>query len=225
MIRKVQNTVAEPVCASKPIVVVVDDDLSVRESLGSLLRSVDLDARLFGSPAELVQGTIPDRPGCIVLDVRLPGVSGLDLQGQLAGLGIALPTIFMTGHGDIPMCVRAMKAGAVDFLAKPFRDQDMIDAVLTAIDRDMKRRARETAMEAIGAEYESLTSREREVLAHVATGLMNKQVAGLMGLSEITVKIHRASLMRKMNARSLADLVRKAGTLGVPRTPAGRRPA
>lgn len=203
--------------ASRPksLVIIVDDDRTVREGLDSLLRSVGLDTRLFGSPAELLQSPTPDVPGCIVLDVRLPGLSGLDLQNRLSKQGIDLPIIFMTGHGDIPMTVRAMKAGAVDFLSKPFRDQDMLDAVTTAIERDAQRRTEATAKDEIGARYETLTPREREVMAHVATGLMNKQIAGQIGLSEITVKIHRRNVMSKMGVRTVADLVRRAEALGL----------
>jgi FixJ family two-component response regulator len=197
------------------VVIVVDDDAGIRASLDSLFRSVGLETRLFSSPAELRGGALPDRPGCIVLDVRLPGVSGLDLQGQLARQGIRYPIIFMTGHGDIPMSVRAMKAGAVDFLSKPFRDQDMLDAVTAALARDAQRRAEAAAKEDIQAQYQTLTAREREVMGYVTAGLMNKQVAGQIGLSEITVKIHRANVMRKMAVRSFADLVRKAEALGV----------
>jgi FixJ family two-component response regulator len=182
--------------------------------LDSLLRSVGLDTLLFGSSAELLQSSIPDILGCIVLDVRLPGLSGLDLQGQLINQGVNLPIIFMTGHGDIPMTVRAMKAGAVDFLSKPFRDQDMLDAVTAAIELDAQRRAEAAAKDRIRAQYETLTPREREVMGHVTTGLMNKQIAGIIGLSEITVKIHRGNVMRKMNVRTVADLVRRAETLG-----------
>jgi FixJ family two-component response regulator len=199
------------------IVLIVDDDAAIRASLDSLFRSVDLETRLFASPAELLDSPLPDRLGCIVLDVRLPGVSGLDLQGQLTRKGIDFPIIFMTGHGDIPMSVRAMKAGAVDFLSKPFRDQDMLDAVTSALERDLRRRSEAAAKGDLRAQYETLTAREREVMGYVTSGLMNKQVAGLIGLSEITVKIHRGSLMRKMEAKSLADLVRKAEALGVSR--------
>ncbi|MCP3398698.1 MULTISPECIES: response regulator transcription factor [unclassified Bradyrhizobium] len=209
------NQVQPPAQSSSPVVIIVDDDASIRASLDSLFRSVGLETCLFGSPAELLGGTMPDGPACIVLDVRLPGVSGLDLQGQLARQGIGYPIIFMTGHGDIPMSVRAMKAGAVDFLSKPFRDQDMLDAVTAALERDAQRRAEAATKEDIRIQYESLTAREREVMGHVTAGLMNKQVAGLIGLSEITVKIHRGNVMRKMEARSLADLVRKAEALGI----------
>lgn len=204
-----------------PLVVVVDDEAAVRDSLDSLLRSIGLRTLLFGSPAELLQGSIPDAPGCLVLDVRLPGISGLDFQDQLSRNGIDLPIVFMTGHGDIPMTVRAMKAGAVDFLSKPFRDQDMLDAVASAIERDKLRRTEAASRDGLNARYGTLTSREREVLALVVSGLMNKQVAGKLGLSEITVKIHRGNVMRKMGVRSLADLVRHAEALGISR-PEGR---
>ncbi|UGX90495.1 response regulator transcription factor [Bradyrhizobium barranii subsp. barranii] len=209
------NQVQPPAQSSSSVVIIVDDDASIRASLDSLFRSVGLETRLFGSPAELLGGVMPDKPACIVLDVRLPGVSGLDLQGQLTRHGIRYPIIFMTGHGDIPMSVRAMKAGAVDFLSKPFRDQDMLDAVTAALERDAQRRAEAATKEDIRIQYESLTAREREVMGHVTAGLMNKQVAGLIGLSEITVKIHRGNVMRKMEVRSLADLVRKAEALGI----------
>ncbi|MEI4517230.1 MULTISPECIES: response regulator [unclassified Stenotrophomonas] len=200
---------------SPPLVVVVDDDAAVRDALDSLLRSVGLQTRVLGAPSDLLQAVLPDVPGCIVLDVRLPGISGLDLQGQLAAQGIHLPIVFMTGHGDIPMTVRAMKAGAVDFLAKPFRDQDMLDAVSAAIERDTRRRQDMAARGSLETRYATLTPREREVMAHVVAGLMNKQVAGVLHLSEITVKIHRGNVMRKMGVRSLADLVRHAEALGV----------
>ena len=207
-----------PARPSSSVVIIVDDDAGIRASLDSLFRSVGLETRLFASPAALLSASLPDCPGCIVLDVRLPGVSGLDLQGQLTRQGIGFPIIFMTGHGDIPMSVRAMKAGAVDFLSKPFRDQDMLDAVTAALERDAQRRTEAATKEDIRAQYETLTAREREVMGHVTAGLMNKQVAGLIGLSEITVKIHRGNVMRKMEVRSLADLVRKAEALGVSQT-------
>ncbi|MGY4506189.1 FixJ family two-component response regulator [Bradyrhizobium sp. GM24.11] len=212
------NQAQPPAQPSSAIVIIVDDDAGIRASLDSLFRSVGLETRLFGSPAELLGSALPDGPGCIVLDVRLPGVSGLDLQGQLFRQGISYPIIFMTGHGDIPMSVRAMKAGAVDFLAKPFRDQDMLDAVTAALERDVQHRAETATRDDIRAQYETLTAREREVMGHVTAGLMNKQVAALIGLSEITVKIHRGNVMRKMGVRSLADLVRKAEALGVSQT-------
>ncbi|SIR29962.1 MULTISPECIES: response regulator transcription factor [unclassified Bosea (in: a-proteobacteria)] len=206
-----------PAAPSPPLVVIVDDDPAVRESLDSLIRSVGLATRLFGAPAELLQGSLPDVPGCIILDVRLPGISGLDFQDQLARQGIALPIVFMTGHGDIPMTVRAMKAGAVDFLAKPFRDQEMLDAVTAAIERDRQRRGATAALDDLRSAHATLTTREREVMTHVVAGLMNKQVAGVLGLSEITVKIHRGNVMRKMGVRTLADLVRMAEALDVPK--------
>ena len=207
-----------PTQSLNSVVIIVDDDAGIRASLDSLFRSVGLDTRLYGSPSELLGGSLPDGPGCIVLDVRLPGVSGLDLQSQLVRQGISYPIIFMTGHGDIPMSVRAMKAGAVDFLSKPFRDQDMLDAVTAALERDAQHRAEAATKDDIRAQYETLTAREREVMGHVTAGLMNKQVAALIGLSEITVKIHRGNVMRKMGVRSFADLVRKAEALGVSQT-------
>jgi FixJ family two-component response regulator len=204
--------------AASSSVIIVDDDAAVRTSLDLLFRSVGLETLLFGSPAELLDSKLPNSPACIVLDVRLPGVSGLDLQGQLTRKGLAFPIIFVTGHGDIPMSVRAMKAGAVDFLSKPFRDQDMLDAVTAALERDAQRCTEAAAKENLRARYDSLTAREREVMGHVTAGLMNKQVAGLIGLSEITVKIHRGTMMRKMGVKSLADLVRKAEALGISQT-------
>jgi FixJ family two-component response regulator len=201
--------------SSQPHVLVVDDDAAVRQSLDSLFRSVGLQTKLFGSPAELLQSQIPNAPCCIILDVRLPGISGLDFQTQLSQHGINLPIVFMTGYGDIPMTVQAMKAGAVDFLPKPFREQEMLDAVTTAIERDRQRRREVAVNDDLRTKYETLTPREREVMAHVVSGLMNKQVAGLIGLSEITVKIHRGNVMRKMEVRTLADLVRKAEALGI----------
>jgi FixJ family two-component response regulator len=201
-----------------PTVLVVDDDEEVREALGSLFRSVGLEPKSFASSAELLRHKLPEAPCCIVLDIRLPGVSGLDFQTQLAKAEVHVPIIMMTGHGDIPMSVRAMKAGAVDFLTKPFRDQDMLDAVTQAIERDRKRRDAEKALAELRGLFESLTTREREIMALVTAGLMNKQVAGQLGLSEITVKIHRGHIMRKMRVRSLADLVRAAEALGLPHT-------
>ncbi len=211
---------SKPIAAppETPVVLVVDDDPAVREALSRLFRSVSLEPRLFASTAELLQHKLPEAPCCIVLDIRLPGVSGLDFQTQLAKAEVHVPIIMMTGHGDIPMSVRAMKAGAVDFLTKPFRDQDMLDAVTQAIERDRKRRDAEKALVELRGLFESLTTREREIMALVTAGLMNKQVAGQLGLSEITVKIHRGHIMRKMRVRSLADLVRAAEALGLPHT-------
>jgi len=199
--------------AAEPVVYVVDDDESLRDALGSLFRSVGLRVEVFSSAADLLRTTFPDVDSCLVLDVRLPGVSGLDFQAQLSRDNNNIPIIFMTGHGDIPMSVRAMKAGAIDFLAKPFRDQDMLDAVNAAIERDRARRQTERSLAGVRALFASLTAREREIMGHVTAGLMNKQIAAEVGLSEITVKIHRGNVMKKMNARSLADLVRMAEIL------------
>jgi FixJ family two-component response regulator len=198
-----------------PIVLVVDDDAEVREALSSLFRSVGLEPRLFSSTAEFLRHTLPVGPCCVVLDVRLPGVGGLDFQAQLIEANIHIPIVMVTGHGDIPMSVRAMKAGAVDFLTKPFRQQDMLDAVAQAIERDRQRRDSEKVFAELRGRFESLTAREREIMTLVTAGLMNKQVAAEVGLSEITVKIHRGHLMRKMGVRSLADLVRAAEALGL----------
>ncbi|UXN58538.1 response regulator transcription factor [Phyllobacterium zundukense] len=196
------------------LVIVVDDDAHLREALGNLFRSVGMRVELFGSTSALL-----DRPAtvtaasCLVLDIRLPGVSGLDFQNQLANLGNNIPIIFMTGHGDVPMSVRAMKAGAIDFLTKPFRDQDMLDAVSNALVLDRARRTSDGELSALVKRYESLTSREREVIALVTSGLMNKQIAGELGVSEITVKIHRGHVMEKMGVRTLAELVKKYETI------------
>jgi FixJ family two-component response regulator len=201
----------------QPVVFIIDDDASVREALGSLFRSIGLRTELFGSAPEFLRSKLPDAPSCLVLDVRLPGVSGLDFQKQLAEAKAHIPIIFMTGHGDIPMTVKAMKAGAVEFLTKPFRDQDMIDAVQLALARDRKRWENQRATAGLKARFDSLTEREREVMSLVTTGLMNKQIAAQLGVSEITVKVHRGNLTRKMGARSLAELVRMADELGVRR--------
>jgi len=199
----------------QPIVFVVDDDASMRQALARLLQSVQLRVEVFASPQEFLQSERPDVPGCLVLDVRLPGLSGLDFQAELLKADVRISIVFITGHGDIPMTVRAMKAGAVDFLAKPFRDQDLLDAVTTAIQRDQKRRELENAVADLRTHFSSLTPREREIMALVASGLMSKQIAAQIGLSEITVKIHRGHVMKKMGARSLADLVRMAEALGL----------
>jgi FixJ family two-component response regulator len=200
-----------------PIVYVVDDDASVREALQSLFRSVGLQVEARGSAAEFLQSKLPDVPGCLVLDVRLPGLSGLDFQAELAKAGIHIPIIFITGHGDIPMSVRAMKAGAVEFLTKPFREQDMLDAIQVAIEKDRGRREQDKKISELRNLFEALTSREQEVIGFVTAGLMNKQIAAEMGVSEITVKVHRGNVMRKMGARSLADLVRMADVLAIRR--------
>ena len=204
--------------ADESIIFVVDDDESVRAALGSLFRSVGHNVEMFGSAADLLQGKLPDVASCLVLDVRLPGLSGLDFQAELAKANIQVPIIFMTGHGDIPMSVKAMKAGAIDFLSKPFRDQDMLDAVAAALDRDRKRREAEKRLSDLRLLFEGLTPREREVMGLVTAGMMNKQIAGELELAEITVKIHRGHIMRKMGARSLADLVRMGELLGVRQT-------
>ena len=203
--------------ANAPTVFVVDDDASIREAVKSLLRSVDLEVETFGSAAEFLRARLPDAPSCLVLDVRLPGVSGLDFKGELAKSGIHIPIIFVTGHGDIPMTVKAMKAGAVEFLTKPFRDQDMLDAIQVALERDRKRREQDGRISELRTLFESLTTREQEVIGLVTSGLMNKQIAAEMGVSVITVKVHRGNVMRKMGARSLTDLVRMADALGIRR--------
>jgi FixJ family two-component response regulator len=201
-----------------PTVLVVEDDESVRRALCNLFQSVGLEVQLFGSASDMLQSKLPASASCLVLDVRLPGLSGLDFQAELAKANIHIPIIFMSGHGDIPMTVRAMKGGAVDFLTKPFRDQDMLDAVGAAIERDRKRRETEKIVSDLQARFETLTPREREIFAFVSSGLMNKQIAAEIGLAEITVKIHRGHITRKMGARSLAELVRQAEALGISRT-------
>jgi FixJ family two-component response regulator len=206
-----------PSSARGPIVFVVEDDASMGRALSNLFQSVGLQVEVFGSASEMLQGKLPDVASCLVLDIRLPGLSGLDFQTELAKANIHIPIIFMTGHGDIPMSVRAMKGGAIDFLTKPFRDQDMLDAVVKAIERDRERREADRIVTDLRSLFETLSVREREVLALVSSGLMNKQVAAELGLAEITVKIHRGHIMKKMGARSLADLVRKAEALGIRR--------
>lgn len=198
-----------------PIVFVIDDDPLTRGALSSLFRSVGLRVKAFASATELLENPLPAAPSCLVLDVRLPRLSGFDLQTELTRLGVAIPIIFITGHGDIPMSVKAMKAGAVDFLTKPFRDQEMLDAVSRALERDRKRRREEQSDSDMRARFESLTPRERQIMSLVTAGLMNKQVAGKIGISEMTVKIHRGHVMRKMGTKSLADLVLIAENLGI----------
>ena len=190
------------------VVFVVDDDQSVREALSGLIRSVGLRAETFASAQEFLEHQPVDSPACLVLDVRLPGLSGLDLQRELASAGEQIPIIFITGHGDIPMSVRAMKAGAAEFLPKPFRDQDLLDAIAHALDRDKEAKLQRAVLDGIRARYETLTVRERAVIALIVQGMLNKQVAAELGISEITIKVHRRSIMQKMEASSLADLVR-----------------
>jgi FixJ family two-component response regulator len=194
---------------------VVDDDRSVRDALAGLLRSVGLSVQSFGSTQEFLESERPDAPGCLVLDVRLPGRSGLDFQRELAESSVHLPIVFITGHGDIPMSVRAIKAGAIEFLPKPFHDQELLDAIQLGIERDRARRREAAAIAELKERFGSLTPREREIMALVVTGRMNKQIAADLEVSEITVKVHRGHVMRKMGARSLADLVRMADRLGV----------
>jgi FixJ family two-component response regulator len=203
--------------AGKQIVFVIDDDEAIRVTLSSLFRSMGLQVELFASAREFAQIKMPDIASCLVLDIRLPGVSGLDFQAELAEADIRIPIIFMTGHGDIPMSVKAMKAGAIDFLTKPFRDQDILDAVIRALERDQKRRDSEKAVSELRILFDSLTSREREVMTFVAEGLMNKQTAAKLGITEITVKVHRGHMMQKMKARSLIDLLEMADLLGIRR--------
>jgi FixJ family two-component response regulator len=197
------------------IVFIVDDDQIVRGAIGSLLMSVGQQVQLFESATDLLKFSLPPVPSCLVLDIRLPGLSGLDLQAELANAGLPIPIIFITGHGDIPMSVRAMKAGALDFLTKPFRDQDLLDAVTRALDRDRKRRKIEDDTRDLRTRYSTLTVREQQVMALVTEGLLNKQIASRLEISQVTAKIHRGKVMRKLAAKSLADLVIMAETLGV----------
>jgi FixJ family two-component response regulator len=198
------------------MVFVVDDDAPMRESLENLIRSVGLRVKVFASAQEFLQSKRLDVPSCLVLDVRLPGLSGLDLQRRTSDAGMEIPIVFITGHGDIPMSVRAMKAGAVEFLTKPFREQDLLDAIQQALERDHKAREQRAALEELRSRFESLTSRERAVMTRVVAGLLNKQIGAELGTSETTVKIHRHQVMEKMGASSLPQLVRMADRLGIP---------
>lgn len=214
-----QNSIRKRAVAEEPTIVVVDDDKAFRDSLGDLFSSVGFEVKLFGSAAELLESELlPDVASCLVLDVRLPGLGGLDFQTELLKVNASIPIIFMTGHGDIPMSVKAMKAGAVDFLTKPFRHQDMLDAVTVALERDRTRRKAEQRLTDLKSRLERLSPREREVLALVTTGLRNKQIAFKLDVAEITVKAHRGHVMQKMGAQSLAELVKIAETLGIQST-------
>jgi FixJ family two-component response regulator len=199
-----------------PIILVIDDDPDVREGLKALFQSVNLESRAYRSAPEFFRSKLPDQVSCLILDVRLPGLSGLDFQAELAKVNVNIPIIFITGYGDIPMSVKAMKAGAVEFLTKPIREQDLLDAVRAALDRDRTRRKSEGKMQDLRTRFSALSLREQEVMSLVASGLMNKQVAAEIGIVEVTVKVHRHNIMKKLGARSLADLVRMADALGIP---------
>ena len=201
--------------AQRPVVYVVDDDRSIREAVQDLIASVGLDARGFASPGEFLGASRADAPACLVLDVRLPGSSGLNFQQELARAGVLIPVVFITGHGDIPMSVRAIKAGAVEFLTKPFRDQELLDAINAAIERDRAQRREAAALQDLRLRFAGLTPREREVMGLVIRGRLNKQIAVELGVSEVTVKVHRGQIMRKMRARSLPELVRMGDALHV----------
>jgi FixJ family two-component response regulator len=201
----------------EPIVLVIDDDPDVRDGLRALLHSVNLESKVYRSAPEFLRSKLPDQVSCLILDVRLPGLSGLDFQAELAKVNINIPIIFITGYGDIPMSVKAMKAGAVEFLTKPVREQDLLDAVRAALNQDRERRKSEERMHDLRARFEALSQREQEVMGLVAAGLMNKQVAAEIGIVEVTVKVHRHNIMKKLGAKSLADLVRMSDALGLQR--------
>jgi FixJ family two-component response regulator len=201
----------------EPIVLVIDDDPDVRDGLRALLQSVNLESKVYRSAPEFLRSKLPDQVSCLILDVRLPGLSGLDFQAELAKVNINIPIIFITGYGDIPMSVKAMKAGAVEFLTKPVREQDLLDAVRAALNQDRERRKSDERMHDLRARFEALSQREQEVMGLVASGLMNKQVAAEIGIVEVTVKVHRHNIMKKLGAKSLADLVRMSDALGLQR--------
>ncbi len=202
--------------SSAPVVFVVDDDPDVREGLDAVFQSVGLKSQVFRSAAEFLQAKVPDDVSCLILDVRLPGLNGLEFQSKLAKAEINIPVIFITGHGDIPMCAKAIKAGAVEFLTKPIREQDLLDAVQVALDRDRARREHDREAQDLRTRFNALSTRELEVMELVCAGLMNKQAAAKIGVSEVTVKVHRHNVMKKLGAKSLAELVRMAGSLGMP---------
>jgi FixJ family two-component response regulator len=221
--RPTRQTTNESRTSDGSVVYVVDDDEGMRRALDLLIRSVGLRVETFESPDEFLRFAHSGGPSCLILDVRLRGKSGMAFHQEIVNSGMHIPVVFMTGHGDIEMGVKAMKAGALDFLPKPFKDQDMLDAVADALARDSERLAAEAALTGLRASYQSLSSREKEVMGFVLSGLLNKQIASAMNLSEITVKVHRGQMMRKMNARSMPDLVRKAESLGIkPCLPTGR---
>lgn len=205
----------EHASSRQSVVYIVDDDEALRAAVGSLVRSIGLEVRLLGSARDFLAQKLPDTPCCLVLDVRLPGLGGLDFQAELAKANVHTPIIFLTAYGDIPMTVKAMKAGAIEFLTKPFRDQDLLDAIQLALERDRQRRAEESAASKLHSRFQTLSAREQEVMAYVTSGLLNKQIAHAIGISEHTVKLHRGHVIEKMGARSLAELVRMADALGV----------